>query len=128
MDANSEPPRSRWRDRGKRHAGARHGGLLSRGIYLDAGGFAALVLDLAGTRARAMMRRPAWWVRLTRRLETGRTALITLAAHEVTGSAGSLRLGCRRIGRSFAVEVEVQRRRGGPPGGRTRLHLDRPVD
>jgi hypothetical protein len=100
--------------------------LQAADLILDAGGFAALVLDLAGTRGRAMMNRPAWWVRLTRRLETGRTALITLAAREVTGSSGALRLGCRRRGRR--LEVEVQRRRGGAPGGRVMLTLGAPVD
>lgn len=100
--------------------------LQAADLILDAGGFAALVLDFAGTRGRAMMNRPAWWIRLSRRLEMGQTALITLAAHEVAGSAGALRLGCRRLGRQ--LEVEVQRRRGGAPGDRVLLPLGVPVD
>lgn len=93
--------------------------LQAADLVLDAGGFTVLVLDLAGTRARAMMQRPAWWIRLTRRLESTRTVLLTLSAHGVTGSAAALRLMCRRVGKSYDIDVKVLRMRGGPPGGHT---------
>ncbi|MFC1610614.1 hypothetical protein ACFL6C_06630 [Myxococcota bacterium] len=95
-------------------------------LVLDAGGFAALVLDLAGAHS-TQVSRPAWWVRLTRRLEPSRTALITLALREVTSSSAALRLTCHR-GQNQTVRVRVLRQRGRAPGGLAQLELAQPVD
>jgi len=100
--------------------------LKAADLVLDAGGFAALVIDLAGVRPRARVLRPAWWVRLSRRAEAARTAVVTLAPRPVAGSAVNLRLACRRRGQ--ALTVEVVRRRGAAPGGCVHTRLRPPVD
>jgi len=99
--------------------------LKAADLVLDAGGFAVLVMDLANARDQAATR-PAWWVRLTRRLECTPTVLISLAPREVAGSAAMLRLGCRR--RGPGMFVRVLRWREDIPGGCVRIELGQPRD
>jgi RecA/RadA recombinase len=100
--------------------------LKAADLVLDAGGFAALVIDLAGVRTRAQVLRPAWWLRLARRAEAARTAVMTLAPWAVAGSAVCLRLACRR--RGHTLTVDIVRRRGAAPVGRVHTTLGPPVD
>jgi hypothetical protein len=102
---------------------ARKLALQSADLLVDAGGFAVVVLDLLGGREVSTS---SPWVRLARRLSGTRTALVVLGRGVVTGSAAHLRLECRR--RGSAVRVEVQKLRGGVPGGVVSLRLGEAVE
>ena len=103
-------------------------GLNAAELVLEAGGFAGLVLDVAGSRWRAVLGKLAAWVRLTHRLERSRTVLIVLAPQTVVGSMAALRLECRRLGKSGAMLVRILKQRHGAPGAETRLALGDAVD
>jgi hypothetical protein len=95
-------------------------------LVLDAGGFGVLSLDLTGQRARGALLRSASWIRLGRRLEGSRTALVLLAPTIAAGSSAALRLECLRCG--HGVQVRLLRQRGCAPGGTVRLPLSPPED
>ena len=103
-------------------------GLGATDLVLDAGGFAALALDLAGSRWRAMLGRPAAWLRLKHRLERSRTVLLVLAREEAAGAMAALRLECRRPAGGDELTVRVTRQLHGAPGAETRLRLGAAVD
>lgn len=100
--------------------------LRATDLVLDAGGFGAVVLDLA-----ALTRRPATptaaWVRLSRRLHGTPTAFIALSNEPAVGSAAHLRLSCAAAVAS-GVEITVTKQRGVAPGARVLVRLAEPVD
>jgi hypothetical protein len=103
-------------------------GLGATDLVLDAGGFAVLALDLAGSRWRSVLGRPAVWLRLKHRLERSRTVLLVLAREEATGSMAALRFECRRQADGDELLVRVVRQLHGAPGAEARLRLGEAVD
>jgi hypothetical protein len=63
-------------------------------VLLQAGGFAAVALDLGEPLPRPL--RPSVWPRLLRAAEQSHTALVVLAPQHVAGSCAGLSLGLRR--------------------------------
>ncbi len=80
--------------------------LAAADILLDSGDFTVIVLDIvAGTR-RWQGSRPAWWVRLGRKVAKAEAALLVLAEQgEVFGP--SLRLACQLKACSGVEQLEV---------------------
>jgi hypothetical protein len=103
-------------------------GLGAADLMLDAGGFAVLALDLAGSRWRSVLGRPADWLRLKHRLERSRTVLLVLAREETAGSMAGLRLECRKPAGSGDLLVRVLRQLHGAPGAEVRLQVGEAVD
>ncbi len=102
-------------------------GLKACDLLLDAGGFAVVVLDVSGFRLNAQTTRPAWWVRLARRLEEGRTVLLNLG--EVGGFCSVARIDAQRMhGAGFELRAKVVRQRYGQREGVAKLLLGGPCD
>jgi len=101
--------------------------LQAADIIVAAGGFTAVGLDFVGA-PRPTSLPQASFVRLARRLEVAKSALLVLANQELAGSAAAVRLGCHWRVPAHELELTVHKQRGAALGGTLRLVFGEPVD
>ena len=101
-------------------------------LLLQAGGFAAVVLDLGASPSRPL--RGQVWPRLLRAAERSHTALIVVAPQHVAGNFAVISLGLQRraslwrrglwmLFEGFETAMTVARNKLGAPGSRTTLQV-----